>query len=68
MSTVNEIESAIEQLSPSQLSQLSRWFDAYLEKIWDTRMESDAKAGKFAHFKEEIAQARARGELIDFPR
>ena len=67
MSTVAEIESAIAQLPPPQLSQLSRWFDEYLEKAWDAQMESDAKAGKFSHFKEEIAQARARGELIDFP-
>jgi hypothetical protein len=67
MSTVAEIETAIEQLPPPQLSQLSRWFDEYLEKAWDARMESDAKAGKFAHFKEKIAQARTRGELIDFP-
>ena len=67
MSTVTEIESAIEQLPQQQLSQLSRWFDEYLEKAWDARMESDAKAGKFAHFKDEINQARASGELIDFP-
>jgi hypothetical protein len=67
MSIVAEIKSAIEQLPPPQLSQLSQWFDEYLEKAWDARMESDAKAGKFAHFKAKIAQARANGELIDFP-
>jgi hypothetical protein len=67
MSTVTEIESAIEQLPPPQLSQLSRWFDEYLERAWDAQMEADAKAGKFARFKEEIAQAKASDELIDFP-
>jgi hypothetical protein len=67
MSTVAEIESAIEQLPAPLLSQLSRWFDDYREKAWDAQMESDAKAGKFAHFKEEIEQARAKDELIDFP-
>jgi hypothetical protein len=67
MSTVTEIESAIEQLPPPQLSQLSRWFDEYVERAWDTQMEADAKAGKFTRFKEEIAQAKAAGELIDFP-
>jgi len=67
MSTVSEIESAIEQLPSPQLSELSRWFDEYLEKAWDTQMEADAKAGKFSHFKEEIAKAKAAGELIDFP-
>ena len=67
MSTLAEIESAIEQLSPPQLPQLSRWFDEYLEKGWDKRMQSDAKAGKLSRFKEEIAQARSAGELINFP-
>jgi hypothetical protein len=67
MSTVQEIESAIEQLQPTQLSQLSQWLDDYIERAWDARMEADAKAGKFAHFKEKIARARETGELIDFP-
>jgi hypothetical protein len=67
MSTVTEIESAIEQLPPPQLSQLSRWFDEYLERAWDAQMEADAKAGKFTRFKEEIARAKAADELIDFP-
>jgi hypothetical protein len=61
MSTVQEIESAIEQLQPTQLSQLYQWFDEYLEKAWD------AQVGKFTRFKEEIARAREAGELIDFP-
>jgi hypothetical protein len=67
MSTLAEIESAIEHLPPPQLARLSQWFDEFLEKTLDARIESDAKAGKFAHFKEKIAQARANGELIDFP-
>ena len=67
MSTVQEIESAIQQLPPPELGQLVRWLDDYLEKAWDAKMEADAKAGKFSHFKEKIAQARASGELIDFP-
>ena len=67
MSTISEIESAIEQLAPNQFSLLSKWFDEYREKAWDERIEADAKAGKFARFKEDIARARAAGELIDFP-
>ncbi|MEI9998365.1 MAG: hypothetical protein WDO13_03955 [Verrucomicrobiota bacterium] len=67
MSTVQEIESAIEQLPPDELSRLVQWLDEYVEREWDRRMEAHAKAGKFAKFKEEIARARATGELIDFP-
>jgi len=67
MSTIEEIESAIEQLPPPQLTQLSKWFDEYLEQTWDARMEADAKAGKFSKFKDEIAQAQVKGKLLDFP-
>ncbi len=67
MSTVKEIEAAIEKLPPTQLSKLSRWFDEHIEQAWDERMEADAKAGKFARFKKEITRAKAAGKLIDFP-
>ena len=67
MSTVQEIESAIQQLPPPELSQLVLWLDEYVEKAWDERMKADAKAGKFSKFKEEIARARANNELLDFP-
>jgi len=67
MNTVSAIESAIKQLPPSQLALLSRWFGEYLEKAWDAQMEADAKAGKFAQFKEKIIHANTAGELIDFP-
>ncbi len=67
MSTVQEIESAIQQLPSPELGQLVRWLDDYVEKAWDEKMEADAKSGKLSHFKKEIAEARARGELIDFP-
>jgi hypothetical protein len=65
--SVQEIESAIEQLPAQDLSRLVQWLDEYVEKAWDERMEADAKAGKFSRFKEEIARARANGELLDFP-
>jgi hypothetical protein len=67
MSTVPEIESAIKKLDSSQLSELSQWFEEFVAKAWDERVEADAKAGKFAHIKEEISRERAAGDLIDFP-
>jgi hypothetical protein len=67
MSTVEEIESAIQKLPPPQLTQLSQWFEDYLEQTWDARMEADARAGKLSRFKEEAARAREAGELLDCP-
>jgi hypothetical protein len=65
--SVQEIESAISQLPPEDLAQLTRWFDEYVERTWNACIEADAQSGKFDHFKEKIAQARAKGELLDFP-
>jgi len=67
MSTVAEIELAIEKLTSSQLSELSQWFEEFVAKAWDDKMEADAKAGKFDRMIEEVKRAKAAGELIDFP-
>jgi hypothetical protein len=67
MSTVQEIESAILKLAAPQLSELSKWFDDHIERSWDARMETDAQAGKFDRFKQDIDRAKASGTLIDFP-
>jgi hypothetical protein len=67
MSTVAEIESAIQKLDSKQLTELSTWFEEFVAKAWDDQIEADAKAGKLDHFKDEIAKDRAAGKLIDFP-
>jgi hypothetical protein len=67
MRTVQEIASAIEKLSNSDLTRLSIWFDQHLAESWDSRLETDANAGKFSFFKTQISQAKATGELLDFP-
>ena len=46
MSTVQEIESAIEQLDDRSLGQLSGWFEDYLAEKWERRFAADADAGK----------------------
>ncbi len=46
MSTVQEIESAIERLDDSSLGQLSGWFEDYLAEKWERRFAADANAGK----------------------
>jgi hypothetical protein len=46
MITVQEIESAIEHLPKSKLSQFRLWFDEFDARQWDKRLELDAKTGK----------------------
>ena len=46
MSTVQDIEVAIEKLDDSSLGQLSTWFEDYLAEKWENRFAADALAGK----------------------
>ena len=67
MSTVEEIERAVEQLSPPDLARLRRWFIERDNAQWDREMEQDAVAGKLDFLFEEAAGERKAGELRDWP-
>ena len=45
MSTVEEIEKAIEQLSKQDVWQLNDWLTEYCNRLWDEQMEADAESG-----------------------
>jgi hypothetical protein len=53
MTTLSEIESAIQQLPESDLSE---WIQAYVDERWDRQIESDLASGKLDHL---IARAEA---------
>lgn len=55
MTTIEEIEKAITQLSPEQLAKLRNWFDEFQARLFDEQIERDAKAGKLDKL---IARAR----------
>jgi hypothetical protein len=46
MTTLPEIESAIQQLPESDIRQLSEWIQTYLDEMWDRQIESDLASGK----------------------
>jgi hypothetical protein len=46
MSTIPEIEEAIERLSPEELRELRAWFVERDATEWDRQFESDVTAGK----------------------
>ncbi len=46
MTTVEEIEKAVTQLSPEQLAKFRAWFDEFQARMFDEQIERDAKAGK----------------------
>jgi hypothetical protein len=46
MSTVQDIETAIEKLDENSLVQLSTWFEDYLAEKWEGRFAADVAAGR----------------------
>jgi hypothetical protein len=60
MTTVEDIEKAIAQLPPDQLTQLRAWFDEFEAVRFDQRIEQDANAGRLDRLADEaLADFRA---------
>lgn len=51
-----DVETAIKQLPESEICALATWLQDYLDKMWDSQLESDVAAGKLDNL---IAQAEA---------
>ena len=46
MSRVEEIEAAIDGLSPEEYRRIVQWFRTREQKRWDDQMDSDSSSGK----------------------
>ena len=46
MSTVQEIEQALTELTPEELARFRQWFEEYDAKLWEYQFESDLKSGR----------------------
>jgi hypothetical protein len=67
MSTVAEIEQAIQKLKPEEVRQVGDWLDELRERLWDQQIEADATAGRLDQM---IAKAKAgyrAGKATAFP-
>ncbi len=67
MSTVAEIEYAIEKLDPKEIRRVGNWLDELRERLFDERIEADAKVGKLDQM---IAKAKTdyrAGKARPFP-
>ena len=67
MSTVQEIEKAIQGLSESDVRTLTQWLDDYAESKWDKRIEADVAQGNLMSLAEEARAARVTGMRHRFP-
>ncbi len=60
MSTIQEIESAVTQLSPEQLADFRAWFTEYDAQKWDAQIAEDATSGRLDALADEaLADLRA---------
>lgn len=50
--SVKDIEAAITQLAPTDLAELSKWFEEFQAEVWDRQIEEDGGAGRFASLNE----------------
>jgi hypothetical protein len=57
MKTAEDIEKAIEQLSPKELAGFRAWFDAFDADRFDAAIERDARDGKLDAIAEEAIAA-----------
>ncbi len=56
MSTVQEIETAIQKLKPQEIHEVADWLQEFREELWDKQIDADAKAGRLDKLMEEAKQ------------
>jgi hypothetical protein len=67
MSTVGEIEQAIERLAPQERAKLAAWLARKEAEDWDGQTDADAAAGKLDFLFEEAETERRSEKLKDWP-
>lgn len=65
MGTVPEIEAAVRELSPSDLSNFRKWFQEFDAEAWDRQLEEDIHAGKLDPLAEEALKDLREGRCTD---
>lgn len=59
---IKEIESAIAQLPPSELTELAKWFEEFRAQAWDAQIEHDVKAGRLDALIKQAEQEFEQGQ------
>ena len=65
MSTVTDIERAIEKLSPQDLQSFRPWFAEHDAAEWDRQFEMDVAAGKLNALADEALRESRAGKCTD---
>ena len=67
MSTLAEIEDAIEKLPNEQLFQLTDWISQRFSDAWDRQIEQDIVAGKLDDLAAEAIAEHRAGQSLSLP-
>jgi len=65
MSTVQEIEQAVQELPPRELAAFRAWFAEFDAAAWDRQFEEDVAAGRLDQLAEEALQDLREGRCTD---
>jgi len=65
MTTLNEIEQAVQSLSPEQLAAFRDWFARYEAQCWDDDFESDVKTGRLDSLAEQAIKDLQNGNCSE---
>ena len=61
MSTIEEIEKAVESLAPQELARFRAWFDNFDSARFDEKIERDANSGKLDELAKQALADHHRG-------
>jgi hypothetical protein len=61
MSTIEDLEKAVENLHPDELARFRAWFDLFDAARFDERIERDVAAGKLDSLADEAVAAQRAG-------
>jgi hypothetical protein len=65
MSTVEELEAAVQRLSPEDRAAFRAWFAEFDAAEWDRQLEADAAAGRLDWLAAEALADRRAGRCTD---
>jgi uncharacterized HAD superfamily protein len=66
MTTLEDIEKAVTKLSREQLAKFRAWFEEYDARLFDEKIERDAKAGKLDKLAERARANHKAGRRTEF--
>jgi len=69
VSSVQDIQSAIQKLPEAEYRNFERWWHAYHEQHWDAQLAEGSKpGGRLAKILQEVDADIDSGNVTDFPR